>query len=401
MTTASAAEVARAVDAALAARRLLAGRTVRETATSLAAAARLWAADPRLRADLPASSRLSEAMIAEVLPLAAAALDADAMVELAARERGDTDGPALVAAVVASNVPALAVPAIALACLAGAAVLVKSGRGDPLSAPAFRRALAAVDPDLAATVVAAYWPGGTREVEDALLGRADVVVASGGDVTMEALRRRLGSRLVAHGTRWSVAALDVRTVRDLEPAAAALARDVALYDQRGCLSPHVALVVGDHDAFADALVRALAAARAVLPPGPATLEERAAVRLAVEEASWAGTHAVRRGLGGAALVETWADVRPGPGGRTVRVCPLASLADLPAVLPAGQVECVAIHGDGAPLEALRARGVARVCRPGRMQEPPLSWPRGQRPALGALLRPGTDEIRLAVEDEAA
>src|SRR5438034_5201573 len=96
-------------------------------------------------------------------------------------------------------VPALALPAIALGCLAGAAVLVKSGRDDPLSAPAFQRALAAVDPVLAATVVTAYWPGGEVAREDAALGRAAVVVATGGDATLAALAPRLGRRLIAHG----------------------------------------------------------------------------------------------------------------------------------------------------------------------------------------------------------
>ena len=394
-------ELGRAVDAALAARARLRARPLRETAAALAAAAGRWAGDDALRAELPAVARLSPAMVAEILPLAAGALDADAMGELVARERGAAPGPALVAAVVASNVPALGVPAIALGCLTGAAVLIKSGRGDPLSAPAFRRALDAVDPDLAATVVTAYWPGGTRSFEQALLARADVVVASGGDATMEALRRQVGPRLLTYGARMSLVALDLRHEAALEPVARAVARDVALHDQRGCLSPHVALVVGDREAFADALVRALAALRPALPPGGLTLEERAAIRLAVEEASWAGAHAVRAGLGGAALVETWADVRPGPGARTVRVCPLASLAALPAALPAGRIECVGVHGEGVDVEALRARGVSRVCRAGRMQEPPLAWPRGQRAALGSLLRPDDPTRHLLNELAAA
>lgn len=390
-------DLERALDAALAARARLRDRNPRETALALEAAARRWREDAALRAALPGIARLSRAMIDEMNPIVAGTLDAGAMLELLARERGASRSPALVAFIVASNVPALAVPAIALGCLAGSAVLVKSGRSDPLSAPAFRRALEGVDPELAATVVATYWPGGASAIERAVLPCADVVVASGGDLTMEALRRRVGTRLVAHGTRISVAALDLRAERDLEPLARAVARDIVRYDQRGCLSPHVVLVVGDRDAFADALVRALAALRPILPPGESTIEERAAVRMAVEEASWAGADAVRAGLGGTVLVESWADLRPGPGGRTVRVCPLESLDALPAVLPHDRIECVAVHGTGVDPDALRARGVSRLCRPGRMQEPPLAWPRGQRPALGSLLRP--DELRRELLDE--
>jgi len=390
-------EIARALDRALEVRQRLRDRSPRETATALAAAARRWIEDEELHRGLPAVARLSAPMVGSVLPRVAAALDVEAMVELVNRERGMSPPPGLVAAVVASNVPALAVPAIALGCLAGAAVLVKSGRGDPLSAPAFHRALAAVDPELAATVVPAYWPGGTSALEQAALARAEVVVASGSDLTMEALRRRVGRRLVAHGTRTSVVALDIRRERCLDTLVRAVALDVVLYDQRGCLSPQVALVAGDREAFADALVRALAALRPILPPGEATLEERAAIRLAIEEASWAGAHAVRAGLGGTVLVETWADLRPGPGGRTIRVCPLDSLRALPTALPLGRIECIAIYGDEVDVAALEARGVARLCQPGRMQDPPLAWPRGQRPALGSLLRPD-DPMRTLLDE---
>src|SRR5436309_499918 len=159
-----------------------------------------------------------------------------------------------VAHVVASHVPALALPAIALGCLAGAAVLVKSGRDDPLSAPAFQRALAAVDPVLAATVVTAYWPGGEVAREDAALGRAAVVVATGGDATLAALAPRLGRRLIAHGPRWSVALVGRAGAGDVD----AIALDTALHDQRGCLSPHAVYVTDDARAFAERLAAAAA-----------------------------------------------------------------------------------------------------------------------------------------------
>src|SRR5207244_1379140 len=146
------------------ARARLRRRPLGDTVAALAAAAARWRDDPALRAELPAAARLSPAMIAAVVPIAAEALDAVTMTMLIERtwgagaaRRPAPDGPALVAHVVARNVPALALPAIALGCLAGAAVLVKSGRDDPLSAPAFQRALAAVDAQLAATIVTTYW----------------------------------------------------------------------------------------------------------------------------------------------------------------------------------------------------------------------------------------------------
>src|SRR5206468_2734434 len=197
------------------------------------------------------------------------------------------------------TIAALALPAIALGCLAGAAVLVKSGRDDPLSAPAFQRALAAVDPVLAATVVTAYWPGGEVAREDAALGRAAVVVATGGDATLAALAPRLGRRLIAHGPRWSVALVGRAGAGDVD----AIALDTALHDQRGCLSPHAVYVTDDARAFAERLAAALDGLGARLPPGPASVDARAAARLVAAEAEWAPGAAVLGGAGGTVIYE--------------------------------------------------------------------------------------------------
>ncbi|HEV7732865.1 MAG TPA: acyl-CoA reductase [Candidatus Binatia bacterium] len=366
-----------AIDAALAARERLRDRPRRETARSLAAAATRWRDDVDLRAALPAATRLSPDMIDAVMPRITGALDADAMTELVARELGPrpTAGPALVAHVLASNVPALALPAIALGCLAGAAVVVKSGRDDVLSAPAFHRALETVDPELAATVVSTYWTGGDRGVEDAVLARADVVVASGSDATMQALAPRLGTRLLAHGARVSC----IVVASDDADVAARVASDVALYDQRGCLSPHTVYVVGDASAFAERLAVALATQPAA---GPATLEERAARRTLLAVSEWQGD--VLHGDG--VLCGPPAPFRPTCGGRVVRVQEVRSIADVPTLLPSHGIECVGIAGLDPDTAALARLGVARVCPVGRMQSPPLAWPCGQHAPLRSLLR---------------
>ncbi len=373
------------VEAAVAARARLRARPLRETIEALVAAAARWRCDCDLAAALAGEAALSPAMVAVVVPLAAAALDAGAMTELVEREYGPgaaarpvpDGGPALVAHVLASSVPALALPAVALGCLAGAAVVLKSGRRDRSSAPAFARALAAVDADLAATVVPAYWE---RDDEDAdVLARADVTVVTGGEAALAALAGRVRGRLVAHGPRASLAAVGAGADPD------ALALDIALYEQRGCLSPHAVYVDGDARAFAAALAAALERTAVRLPPPPAGVEERAARRLFAAEAEWTPGGAAWSGAGGTVVLEETRPFRPTCGLRSVLVHPLARLDDLPALLPAGGVECVAL-ADTTPafLAALRARGVARVCPPGRMQQPRLSWPRGQLAPLGAL-----------------
>jgi hypothetical protein len=379
------------IDAALVARARAQRRPRREIAAALAAAATRWASDAALADALPTAAGLSPAMVAAVLPIAAEALDADAMTELVERElgpgaagRGAPDGPALVVQLLASNVPALALPAIALACLAGVATLVKSGRHDPLSAAAFRRALGAVDPDLAATVVTARWAGGDIRAEDAAFARADRVVATGGDATLDALARRLRVPMVAHGTRVSVAAVGRDAPAD---AVDGLALDVALHDQRGCLSPHAVWVEGDVDAFAERLAAALDAVARQLPPGPVSLAARAAARARRDAAEWRGARLV-----GSVIVDPRPALGTGGGLRIVHVHPIASLAALPPLLPMGLVECVGVAGGTVDPAALRARGVARVCPVGRMQRPPLCWPRGQRAPLHSLLGVETEPV---------
>lgn len=372
-------------------------RPLRETIRTLAEAASRWRADAALAAALPAASRLSPEMVAAATSIAADAFDPDLMTALVERElapgaaaRPAPIGPTLVAQVLASNVPALALPAIAHACLVGAAVLVKSGRDDPLSAPAFHRALEAVDPALAATVVPAYWPGGDMEREQALLGRADVLVVTGGDRTLAALAAHPHRDVVAHGPRFSVAFVGRRALEDPDPVAEALAFDVALHDQRGCLSPHAVYVESggavEPLAFAERLAAALEGVAARLPAGPSGVEDRARASLAAAEAEWLpGDFAFPR-AGGLVIYGPSRRARPTSGLRTVRVHPLPGAERLARLLPEGAVECVGVAGiDAAPLlEALRARGVSRICPVGRMQRPPLSWPRGQHAPLGAL-----------------
>lgn len=385
MTTAG---LSRAIAAAIDARARLSRRAVADTAVALAAAAPRWAADPELPGALAASSGLDRTMVERILPLVAGMLDRDAMLGLVEREGADTEGDSeWIACVLASNVPALAVPAIALACLAGAAVVAKSGHRDPHSGPAFHRALAAVDPALAATIVPVAWPRNPG-LDDVLLD-APLAVLTGHDETIAALAERATGRILAHGTRYGALLLD--TAHPIDYAAVAL--DVALYEQRGCLSPHQCWVVGDAPLVARDIAGALAALARTLPPAPASVDERAAVRAFLDEATWAGAE-VQAGPWGGIVLDPEPAFRPTCGARTLRVTPLATADALPALLPEHAIECLGTNA-AAPA-GLRARGVARVCPVGRMQQPPLSWPRGQRPALASLLR-DTRTAQMAVE----
>src|SRR5438552_39684 len=147
-------------------------------------------------------------------------------------------------------------------------------RARPAAAVEARARLRARPLHATIAALAAYWPGGDLAREDAALGRAEVVVATGSDATLAALVPRLGRRLIAHGPRWSVAVVERAAAAEVD----AIALDVALHDQRGCLSPHAVYVTGDARGFAERLAAALDAAAVRLPPGPASVDARAAAR---------------------------------------------------------------------------------------------------------------------------
>jgi hypothetical protein len=229
--------VTRELDTIIAARTRLRGRSVRSIAEALAAAAARWRDDPEVRTELARTTDLSPAMLEAVLPLVAEPIDADALVELHARE-GQAHGPALIAHVLASNVPALAVPAITLSCLAGAAVVVKSGRADRVSRPAFARAVAEVDPDLGATILATYWPHeATRCERRCWRGRR----RHRSPARTRRSPRSRGGRTPRRRARCAdERRADRATAADAEIAA--LASTSSRYEQRGCLSPTTVFV---------------------------------------------------------------------------------------------------------------------------------------------------------------
>jgi hypothetical protein len=377
-----------------------------------------WAAEARQA--LPLTTGLSDAMIAETLPGVFATLTVADLEAFVAAEIGDpraldgfvasawglrhATGPPVVAYIGAGNVPGLAVPAIVSALLVKAAVFVKASSGDPVLPALLARSIADVDAELGACVAAAWWPGGTRALDEALLTRADVVIVEGDDSTIDAVRRRARGRVLGFGHRLSLAAIAREATADLAAVVSALARDVSLYDQHGCLSPQVVYVEagGERDAIAvaQALGTALVRLEGTLPRGRLAPEDVAALRSFRDEGEW-------RALGGegvrvfgsaeaaavTVLYEPTSDFAPTCANRTVRIKPLRSLAEIPALLGAWaqRIEAIGVAATPARLHELatllaETSTVSRVCPVGRMQDPAAGWRRGGVSRLGALVR---------------
>lgn len=341
--------------------------------------------DPRsaLRAELEpwlaTAARLSTAGLQAVLHAVAQPLRGDAaralFVAARARPASAAATPALV--ILPANLPGLALQTLLPALARRRPVLFKSPSAEPYLAPALLRALARAEPELAVAYAAMVWRGGDSRLESIALAACSPVVAYGDRPAIEALTRRTRrdeSEVIAFGPAFSIAVWHRAPTAD---EIAGLARDVAVGDQRGCLSIHVVLTTVAADAGARRLAAALAElARGALPPGPVDPAVAAAARQTLDEAAARGLACYGALADGAVVIEP-AQVSPSPGQRLVRVVPVRDLDQVLALLQPwrDRLQGAAVLA-GAPVEfatALAGLGVHRVAAPGELQHAGATW----------------------------
>lgn len=419
------ADVARWIDALVAARRAgLVSRRTRAVVRPLERVARrlLDAGDPARRTAIRALSRagrFAPAEIARALDDALAPLSRGGLARWLAAELGSAaaldrttprregparraHGPEWMLQIYAGNVPAIPIWPMFAALLLRSAVLAKTASSEPLLAPLLARTIAEEDPELGACLAVVWWKGGAGDLERATIPRAPAVLAFGGEEAIAEIARsaRVGARVVLHGPRVSAAcvAREALTPAGARDAARRAAADIALYDQRGCLSPHALYVERggrvSPEEFAARLGEALQEAGRGLPPSRTT-EEEARARLyrahAEFEAAARGDAsdviAPQGGVGYAVVVERGGRFEPGPTHRVVRVHPVEALEEaFEALRPqADLLEAVALEGRGARrarlVAALATLGLPRVAALGRLQQPS---PLGAHGGLGLL-----------------
>jgi hypothetical protein len=340
------------------------------------------ALDPALarlcRLSRPGLDVALEAVLGGVRREPAAALFASA-------QPAEGTGPVLV--VLASNLPALAIQPLLPALALRRPVLLKSPTAEPLFAPAFLAALAKREPRLAGAVSAVTWPGGERDLEAPVLAGVETVVAYGERESLDDLERRAPGRVVGYGPKTSLAVLG--SDADPREAAEGIARDVALFDQRGCLSIAAVYTAGDAKILAARLGTALLDLARRWPPGPVSRAELAAVQHLRLEAEMRGLRLEPLSTQtGTVLVDPEPAFRLSPGLRTVRVHPLQDLDRLPEILDSwrGRLQGAALAGrDAWALEdRLRDLGVSRFAAPGELQSPDATWHNGGIHPLEAL-----------------
>ncbi len=222
----------------------------------------------------------------------------------------------------------------------------------------------------------------------------DAVVAYGSDATLLSIRDRLplSTPFVSYRHRAGVAAIssEVLTAESLRSIARDTAYAASVFDQRGCVSPHVVYVESGSEVtaegFADALAEALDALAKELPPGEASLEEASASQQLRGSAEMRASEAasgvkVRFGPEGAWSVVLDPDpaFRPSCLRRFVWVKPVEDLSRLASVLapiaPVLQTMALSVsegRRDGV-IEALSEIGVSRFTTLAEAPWPPAWW----------------------------
>ncbi|MGD8396095.1 MAG: acyl-CoA reductase, partial [Candidatus Eiseniibacteriota bacterium] len=298
-----------------------------------------------------------------------------------------------------------------------AAALTTLGEGGAAS-----DAAGAAAADLATLIAVVPWERSRTDLTRTALRAAASAVLSGDDATLDAISALAPTttRIVRHGHRIAVAAIDGRRLaRRAATIAAALARDVTLYDQRGCLSPQTVLVVESAPGQAHDLARHLAAQlrrMAVRAPYDVHLVEdgeafAGALRARELLAAMRGEH-LHGGVesGWAVVVQGAGEARveSAPAGRVVFVGAVRRLEEAITLLEplapllqgvgmeldvADRARLATALGTGDVLEATGAAcGPIRLCRPGRLQAPPATWAADGLPPLASQLAapPGRD-----------
>jgi hypothetical protein len=357
----------------------------------------------RLREQLRESTGLSTPMIEWGLRNAFDAVEQDVLLSLAATVRSTGTRRAvparLAVCVLAGNVFTAGLRAMVLPLLTRAPLLARASSADDVLPRFLKSALDRVDESIGSGVEAITFDRDDRQLLQALFEQADVVSVYGSDATVDALRQAVPprTRFVAHGHGLGAIYVPASCLSDEQRAAEAAreaALDVAAYDQRGCLSPHVICVQTSGNVDAAGFARLLAdnglrLLSVVLPRGLVPADAAAG------QMQWRGVAAVRGrlfdGEDFAVSYEGRHELRPSPGYRNVGVYDCREAVQLAErLLPFGvHLKALGVAGDGTDRRQIAA-ALSTPLRPiisdvGQMQKPPFDAPADGRDAMYGLV----------------
>jgi len=293
--------------------------------------------------------------------------------------------PEVVLHILSASVPTTAIEAMILSIAAGVPCVIRTSAHERASARFFLNVLRMEAPELARHIAVVTWPHDNPAFATRIAEARPTVVFHGSDTSIQRFYQSLPTFTRVHpfGHRISFglispgAALTQETIRLL---AEDIARDVTLFEGRGCMSMQT-LFVMPHAAQKDLALRIQDALiehgfptlREAFPRTPAPDDIAAAQMQQIGVAEFEGT--VRQSPDGNALVWKTAALRSSPGWRHLHIC---SVPDFETLMDAISPHRHALSTAGVYLDTRRAHstakllaqaGVRRICPIGRMQRP--------------------------------
>ncbi len=231
----------------------------------------------------------------------------------------------------------------------------------------------------------------TRQLTDAHFARAHAVIATGSDTTIASIQKRIKPQqlFIPHGHKISIGIV----YADFQTAVPLAAKDISLFNQRGCLSPHAIYVNGDALSLASMLADALE--NSPYPPDTLTLSEAGAITTLRETTRFLAANSPStqlwespNNLNWTVIYEDSPTLKLSCLNRCVYVKPLPENLDLDTLgKEARHLSTIAIH----PFETRTAQSLThlpahRICPLGQSQHPSLFWHHDGFSPLASLVR---------------
>ncbi len=307
-------------------------------------------------------------------------------------------GPRLITHILPGNIPGASIISLVLGLLAKSANLARVGSGEFLLPALFSESLHKIQPELARNLAILTWDHAAVEITEAAFQKTDLAIIYGNDETIKEIRRQIPrqTRSIFHGHKLSLGVI-ARESLQLALAQEA-ASDIVLYDQRGCLSPHLYYVEESGRAsplqFAKWLAQALYFASNQFPKGTTSPAEAARIQQLRRSIPLKGGTVIASpsGTDWTVLYDPDPTFSASPLARTIWIKPIHDIAALPTLLEPIRSMLqgigIAIPKDRQTevIPQLAKMGACRICPIGKMQKPPLTWHHDGRFRILDLLR---------------
>lgn len=308
-------------------------------------------------------------------------------------------GPKLIAHWFSSTIPALPALSMIRGLLLKSPGVGRLSQREQAFAPAFLLSLNEVFPEIEQAIWLTTWSPQLPGCLEVLARWCDAAIIYGNIETCTTLRSKLAPHLhiVEHGHRVGLTLIGRYTVdsQSLTSLAEACAYDIITFDQRACIDPQVYLVetggsISPID-FAQALANALKVMENRYPPSVTSIDEKVAIYLTKEEVLFRGGYALQAGSGWVLVERDINRAQPTTGHRVVRVISVDDLEAAIKNLPfRDYLQNVAVRVNDELrdniVETLAELGASRICRPGKMPHPSMTWHHDGMACLARLAR---------------